>query len=73
MIRFEATPITLDAAAPGSTEPRRTITGLAIPWNVEATVSTGQRVKFLEGSLPVDGPAPVLLEFHDSSRPVGNV
>jgi len=73
MIRFEATPITLDAAAPGSTEPRRTITGLAIPWNVEATVSTGQRVKFLEGSLPVDGPAPVLLEFHDSSRPVGIV
>ena len=55
------------AAAP------RTITGVAVPYNVEATVSGGERVKFLPGSLPVDGKAPRLLESHDSSRIVGIV
>lgn len=55
------------AAAP------RTISGVAVPYNVEATVSGGERVKFLPGSLPVDGKAPRLLESHDSSRIVGIV
>lgn len=42
-----------------------TISGVAVPWNVEATVSDGSSVMFLEGSLPEDGPAPKLLESHD--------
>lgn len=42
-----------------------TISGVAVPWDVEATVSDGSSVMFLEGSLPEDGPAPKLLESHD--------
>jgi uncharacterized protein len=60
MIRLE-TSVTVKAAE-GQTP---TISGLAVPWNVEATVSDGSRVMFREGSLPEDGPAPKLLESHD--------
>jgi hypothetical protein len=37
MIRLTAQQITLDASADG--EPSRQITGLAVPWNVKATLS----------------------------------
>jgi HK97 family phage prohead protease len=51
----------------------RTIQGVAVPYNVVATVSGGQQVKFLPGSLPVDGKAPRLLENHDGNRIIGIV
>ena len=54
-------------------ETPRSISGIAVPWNVEATVSDGTRVKFLPGSLPVKGKAPKLLKYHDSTQPVGVV
>ena len=71
MIRLTAQQITLDASAEG--EPSRQITGLAVPWNVKATLSGGESVIFLEGSLPEDGPMPKLLEFHDDTRVIGRV
>ena len=71
MIRLTAQQITLDASADG--EPSRQITGLAVPWNVKATLSGGESVIFLEGSLPEDGPMPKLLEFHDDTRVIGRV
>ena len=71
MIRLAAQQITLDASADG--EPSRQITGLAVPWNVKATLSGGESVVFLEGSLPEDGPMPKLLEYHDDTRVIGRV
>jgi HK97 family phage prohead protease len=71
MIRLTAQHITLDASADG--EPSRQITGLAVPWNVKATLSGGESVVFLEGSLPEDGPMPKLLEYHDETRVIGRV
>jgi hypothetical protein len=71
MIRLTAQHITLDASADG--EPSRQITGLAVPWNVKATLSGGESVVFLEGSLPEDGPMPKLLEYHDDTRVIGRV
>ena len=54
-------------------ESPRTISGVAVPWNVEATVSDGTRVKFAKGSLPVTGKKPKLLKYHDDKQPVGVV
>jgi HK97 family phage prohead protease/HK97 family phage major capsid protein len=71
MIRLTAQLVTLDASADG--EPSRQITGLAVPWNVKATLSGGESVVFLEGSLPEDGPMPKLLEYHDETRVIGRV
>jgi len=71
MIQLTAQLITLDASADG--EPSRQITGLAVPWNVKATLSGGESVVFLEGSLPEDGPMPKLLEYHDETRVIGRV
>ena len=51
----------------------RTIYGLAVPYDTEATVSGGQKVRFLVGSLPTDGKAPRLLEQHDANRVIGIV
>jgi HK97 family phage prohead protease len=71
MIRMIADSVTLDAAA-GDEKPR-TISGIAVPYNVEATVLGGSRVRILQGALPTDGPAPRLLEDHDTGRIVGKV
>ena len=72
MIKFNAQLVTLDAAADGT--PTRTITGLAVPWNVVANLSNDVGpVKFLEGSISVDGPIPKLLEYHDDTRIIGRV
>ena len=71
MIRFTSSTFTVDAAADGS--PKRTITGIALPYNVEATVTGGQVVSFLSGSLPTDGKAPKLFMSHDSSAAIGLV
>jgi HK97 family phage prohead protease len=44
-----------------------------VPYNVIATVSGGEQVMFLPGSLPIDGKAPRLLEQHDGSKIIGIV
>ena len=72
MIQFKAQYVSIDAAADDTEAPKRTLSGLAVPWNVEATVSGGQVVKFLPGSLSEDGPAPKLLEEH-AGLPIGIV
>ena len=65
MIRFQASQVTIDAAA--DDQPARSITGIAVPWNVTAGVSTGQQVRFAAGALPTDGRAPMLINGHDLS------
>lgn len=71
MIRL--TPQKFDVDAAQGETPRRSISGVAVVYGVEATVSDGTRVKFLDGSLPLDGPNPKLFLYHDSSQPVGLV
>jgi uncharacterized protein len=72
VIRFNATSITVDAAAPDGT-PRRTLTGIAAPYNVVARVSDGTEIMLAPGSLPEDGKNPKLYMYHDSTQPVGLV
>ena len=71
MIRMIANSVTLDAAQ-GDEQPR-TISGIAVPYGVDAVVMGGQRVRIEQGALPTDGPAPRLLEDHDTGRIVGKV
>ena len=66
MIEFVSVPITLDAAA-GEESPR-TITGVAVPWDTPATVSSGERVMFKRGAFDVNAKAPKLLEGHDMTQ-----
>jgi hypothetical protein len=72
MIRFTSDTITVSAAA-GEETGARQIDAIAVPWNTFATVSDGTEVMFREGSLPVDGKAPRVFMYHDSSQPVGIV
>ena len=67
MIKFTAIPITLDAAA-GDAESPRTITGVAVPWDVKANVSSGESVLFLRGAFDTEGKRPKLLENHDPAQ-----
>jgi HK97 family phage prohead protease len=71
MIRFTSSTFSVDAAQDGS--PKRTITGIALPYNTEATVNGGQVVSFLPGSLPTDGKKPKLYMSHDSTQAIGLV
>ena len=71
MIRFTCQSVTVDAAA--GEEETRTISGIAVPYGVDAVVMGGQRVRVEAGALPVDGPAPRLLQDHDPSQVVGIV
>ena len=71
MMRFTSSTFSIDAAQDGS--PKRTITGIALPYNTEATVSGGQTVSFLPGSLPTEGKAPKLYMSHDASQAIGLV
>lgn len=66
MIEFVSVPITLDAAA-GEESPR-TITGVAVPWDTPATVSSGERVMFKRGAFDVNAKAPKLLENHNMEQ-----
>lgn len=52
---------------------RGVVEGVAVPWNQVAIVQSGQAVKFLEGSLPVDGPNPKFILDHDLTKPLGMV
>ena len=70
MIKFTAVPVTLDAAA-GDDAPR-TITGIAVPWDVVATVSGGEKVMFKRGAFKLDARPARLLENHEG-RPIGIV
>jgi len=72
MIRFTATSVSIDATASDGT-PTRTITGIAVPYGVAATVADGTEVIFERGSLPVDGKAPRLYMNHDSTSAIGLV
>ena len=71
MIRVTASTFTVDAAAPDGTK-TRTITGVAVPYNVIANAS-GTEVMFLRGSLPVEGKAPKLYMQHDANQAIGLV
>jgi HK97 family phage prohead protease len=72
MIRFTAQSVTIDAAA-GDGTPSRTISGIAVPYGVPATVSDGTEVIFEQGSLPVEGKNPRLYMNHDSNQAIGIV
>jgi HK97 family phage prohead protease len=54
-------------------EGRRTISGIAAPYGVEATVTSGEKIRIEAGALPTDGKAPKLFMYHDSTQPVGIV
>lgn len=73
ILHLTATDVTVTAAADDGTGPARTISGVAVPWNVDRPVSSGQTVRFLPGSLPVDGTAPKFLRDHDATKPLGLV
>lgn len=64
-----AAPIALEFA---DGTPRRTISGLAVPYGATAEAMTGP-VRFEAGSLPTDGPAPKLVRDHDLGQPIGIV
>ena len=66
MIQFIAVPVTLDAAA-GEESPR-TITGVAVPWDTPAVVSSGESVAFRKGAFDVNAKAPKLIEGHDMTQ-----
>jgi hypothetical protein len=70
MLRLVQQELTLDAAGPNGM-PRRTLAGLALPYNVEATVNDGTKVMFMPGSLDAGGKMPKLYLGHDSSKAVG--
>lgn len=72
MIKLISGTVTLDAAGPDGL-PRRSITGLAAPYGVEATVSDGTRVILEAGSLPVSGRNPKLFMHHDSTKVIGTI
>lgn len=63
-INFTAVPITLDAAA-GAEDAPRTVTGVAVPWDTPAVVSSGEAVQFSRGAFDLNAKSPKLLEGHD--------
>lgn len=71
-IQLAAGTFTIDASAPDG-EASRSITGLAVPWNVATIDSMGTAVMFKPGSLPEDGRPPRLLEGHDPGKVRGIV
>jgi HK97 family phage prohead protease len=67
MIHFHADLDLIIAEAGDDNRPAR-IAGIACPWDVVATVSGGQRVKFLRGAFDLNQKAAKLLENHDMSQ-----
>jgi HK97 family phage prohead protease len=63
----------IDVIAEAGEQGERRIDAVAVPYNVFATVSGGQEVSFMPGSLPVEGKAPRVFMYHDSTKPVGIV
>jgi HK97 family phage prohead protease len=62
MIRFEAQPIII---AEASEDSPRTVSGVAVPWEVTATVSDGAAVRFQRGAFDTAAKPAKLLEGHD--------
>ena len=67
MIRFDADATLITAQAGDATQPAR-ISGLAVPWDVVATVSDGTAVQFARGAFDVSQKAAKLIENHDMSQ-----
>ena len=67
MIQFHADIDLIIAEAGDENRPAR-IAGIAVPWDVVATVSGGQRVKFLRGAFDLSQKPAKLLENHDMSQ-----
>jgi len=63
----------IDIEAAAGETPTRQISGVAVPYGVTSVVSDGTKVQFAQGSLPVDGKAPKIFMYHDSTQPVGLV
>jgi HK97 family phage prohead protease len=72
MLKLISHDLTLDASKVEGV-PSRTVSGVAVPYGVVATVSDGTKVIFEAGSLPTDGKAPKLYVNHDSEQAVGIV
>jgi HK97 family phage prohead protease len=72
MLKLISTDLTMDASAVEGV-PSRTVSGVAVPYGVAATVSDGTKVIFEKGSLPTEGKAPKLYVNHDSEQAVGIV
>lgn len=73
MNKIEFTSDRIEVTAAAGEEGERRIDAIAVPYNTFATVSGGQQVSFLPGSLPVEGKAPRVFMYHDSTKPVGIV
>jgi HK97 family phage prohead protease len=54
-------------------EGKRTISGIAVPYGVDAVVTGGEKIRIEAGALPTTGKAPKLFMYHDSTQPVGIV
>jgi HK97 family phage prohead protease len=67
MIHFHADLDLIIAETGDENRPAR-IAGIAVPWDVVATVSGGQRVKFLRGAFDLNQKPAKLLENHDMSQ-----
>jgi len=70
MLKFISTDLTLDASAVEGVA-SRSISGVAVPYGIAATVSDGTKVIFEKGSLPTDGKAPKIYLNHNSEQAVG--
>lgn len=67
MIRFDADASLITAQAGTETEPAR-IAGIAVPWDVVATVSDGQQVRFARGAFDTTQKPAKLIENHDITQ-----
>jgi len=72
MIQFTANPELIIAEAGSEDAPAR-IAGVAVPWDVVATVTGGQRVKFLRGAFNTAQKRAKLVENHDLTQLRGTV
>jgi phage head maturation protease len=72
MLRLTPQELNLDAAK-GDALPRRTLAGVALQYGVDAVVSDGQAVRFMPGSLPLEGKKPKMYLYHDATQPIGIV
>lgn len=70
-IQFDAVPVKLDAAAGEQTIP--TITGVAVPWDTPAVVSSGERIAIQRGAFDLNQKPAKLIEGHDLTQLVGTV
>ena len=72
MIRFNANPDLIIAEAGDDDRPAR-IGGIAVPWDVTATVMDGTRVKFQRGAFDTTAKKAKLVENHDLTQLRGTV